>query len=94
MNDEANPFGELPADWRFVQLRDITSKIGSGATPTGGQNSYLPSRRNFALVRSQNVLTATSTRMAWLSLPMNRPSRCGAHSFSRVMSCLILPATA
>jgi type I restriction enzyme S subunit len=36
-------------------LRDITTKVGSGATPKGGADVYLPTRTSFALVRSQNV---------------------------------------
>lgn len=35
-------------------LKDISSKIGSGATPTGGKESYKGGR--FSLIRSQNVL--------------------------------------
>ena len=35
-------------------LEKITTKIGSGATPRGGQNSYVNS--GIALIRSQNVL--------------------------------------
>jgi len=38
-----------------ARLGEITTKIGSGATPRGGAASYLPERRRFALVRSQNV---------------------------------------
>lgn len=41
--------------WPVVKLSMITSKIGSGATPKGGAESYLPNRAQFALVRSQNV---------------------------------------
>src|ERR1700686_1579901 len=44
-----------PDGWPVVRLGDITLKIGSGATPTGGEDSYLPKRSKFALVRSQNV---------------------------------------
>lgn len=44
-----------PGDWPVVHLGEITTKIGSGATPTGGEDSYLPERTRFALVRSQNV---------------------------------------
>lgn len=36
-----------------VQLKEITKKIGSGATPTGGQNAY--HSEGIALIRSQNV---------------------------------------
>ena len=40
-------------DWRTVKLKDVTSKIGSGATPRGGKNSYKES--GISLVRSLNV---------------------------------------
>lgn len=43
------------ADWPAVSLAQITTKIGSGATPRGGAETYLPSRACYALVRSQNV---------------------------------------
>jgi type I restriction enzyme S subunit len=43
------------ADWPLATLADLTTKIGSGATPRGGSESYLPSRTNFAFIRSQNV---------------------------------------
>jgi len=36
------------------KLKDITSKIGSGATPKGGNNTYL--NKGIALIRSQNIL--------------------------------------
>ena len=41
--------------WPVVSLAEIATKIGSGATPKGGSDAYLPSRARFALVRSQNV---------------------------------------
>jgi len=41
--------------WPVVSLAEIATKIGSGATPKGGAEVYLPSRARFALVRSQNV---------------------------------------
>ena len=44
-----------PVTWDLVRLNQITKKIGSGATPTGGQAAYQADRSNFALVRSQNV---------------------------------------
>jgi type I restriction enzyme, S subunit len=46
---------EHDLSWPVFSLAEITSKIGSGATPRGGSDTYLPSRINFALVRSQNV---------------------------------------
>lgn len=51
--------GEAPIKhnvrWPVVSLAEITTKIGSGATPKGGADAYLPTRTRFALVRSQNV---------------------------------------
>ena len=41
--------------WPVVSLADIATKLGSGATPKGGADTYLPTRVGFALVRSQNV---------------------------------------
>ena len=48
------PFQHDPS-WSVVSLAEIATKIGSGATPSGGADAYLPSRDHFALVRSQNV---------------------------------------
>lgn len=50
------PFDHDPA-WPVVRLADVTTKIGSGATPRGGSESYLPSRETWAFVRSQNVFS-------------------------------------
>lgn len=41
-------------EWKQYKLGEITSKIGSGATPKGGRDSYLGG--NITLIRSQNVL--------------------------------------
>lgn len=51
----ASPLGLLPLGWELLRVKAITTKVGSGATPKGGQEVYLPSRTNFALIRSQNV---------------------------------------
>jgi len=40
-------------DWEEKTLKEITSKIGSGATPRGGKNSY--KTEGISLVRSMNV---------------------------------------
>jgi type I restriction enzyme S subunit len=58
-----------PDDWPVIHLGEITTKIGSGATPTGGEDSYLPERMQFALVRSQNVFDRhfESTGLAFIS---------------------------
>ena len=41
-------------EWNGVCLRDICEKIGSGATPKGGKETY--STSGISLIRSQNVL--------------------------------------
>lgn len=50
-----SPIGGVPEDWTVARLGDLTTKIGSGATPRGGDAAYLPDRDKYALVRSQNV---------------------------------------
>ena len=51
--------GEAPIEhdssWPVVSLAEIAIKIGSGATPKGGADAYIPTRERYALVRSQNV---------------------------------------
>lgn len=51
---EEIPF-EIPSNWKWVVLGNITSKISSGNTPTGGRNSdvYVPS--GFPFFREQNI---------------------------------------
>jgi type I restriction enzyme S subunit len=44
--------------WNTYKLRNITTKIGSGATPRGGKDAYLESGE-YSLIRSQNVLDFT-----------------------------------
>jgi len=41
-------------EWETIALKAITTKIGSGATPTGGGESY--KELGVSLIRSQNVL--------------------------------------
>ena len=43
------------SDWVLINLGAVCTKIGSGATPRGGKDVYLPSGP-YALIRSQNVL--------------------------------------
>jgi type I restriction enzyme S subunit len=50
----ADERGEIPFGWRFRPLVEVTTKIGSGATPRGGSAVYLPQGTSF--IRSQNVL--------------------------------------
>ena len=47
------PLNPLPKDWEVVHLREVTSKIGSGATPKGGAKVYQD--KGVSLIRSQNV---------------------------------------
>lgn len=44
-----------PTEWPVARLGELALKIGSGATPKGGEEAYLPQRSKYALVRSQNV---------------------------------------
>jgi type I restriction enzyme S subunit len=53
--NQSSPLGPMPDGWRLVHLKDITTKIGSGATPRGGSKVYLDTRKSYALVRSQHV---------------------------------------
>lgn len=45
--------GLIPKGWEVSTLKDLTVKIGSGATPRGGSGVYLD--EGTALIRSQNV---------------------------------------
>ncbi len=42
------------SEWEKIKLKYLTTKIGSGATPKGGQEVYHDS--GISLIRSQNVL--------------------------------------
>ena len=46
--------GEIPEHWEVKKIKHISSKIGSGVTPSGGGTTYLDS--GIPLLRSQNVL--------------------------------------
>ena len=48
-----SPLGPIAEGWRVVRLGDITTKIGSGATPRGGQSAY--QEKGITLIRSLNV---------------------------------------
>lgn len=45
--------GPIPKGWKVTRLAEVTSKIGSGATPRGGDKAYVDD--GTALIRSQNV---------------------------------------
>lgn len=55
--------GLAPEGWRLVTLKDLTTKIGSGATPRGGREVYVD--EGVALIRSQNVY---DSEFAWPGL--------------------------
>lgn len=50
---ETSELGEVPRGWRVERLQDLTTKIGSGATPRGGDKAYVDTGTSF--IRSQNV---------------------------------------
>jgi type I restriction enzyme S subunit len=50
-----SPIGIIPNGWKLEKLANITTKIGSGSTPRGGESAYLDKRVEYAFVRSQNV---------------------------------------
>ncbi|MGL5813700.1 MAG: restriction endonuclease subunit S [Aeromonas sp.] len=52
ISEEEKPF-ELPEGWECIRLGDLTSKMGSGSTPRGGQSAYVSEGVPF--LRSQNV---------------------------------------
>lgn len=45
----------MNSEWKSFILSEICTKIGSGATPSGGKSSY-NDKEEIALIRSQNVL--------------------------------------
>ncbi len=49
----SSELGDIPRGWKVVRLVDVTSKIGSGSTPRGGDSTYI--EEGIALIRSQNV---------------------------------------
>jgi len=45
--------GEIPEHWEVKRVKDLTSKIGSGVTPSGGADVY--SENGIPFFRSQNI---------------------------------------
>ncbi|EGR0788497.1 restriction endonuclease subunit S [Vibrio vulnificus] len=45
--------GKIPKHWKIKRIKHVTSKIGSGITPSGGGATYLD--EGIPLLRSQNV---------------------------------------
>jgi len=52
IDDDEFPF-QIPKNWEWVRLGNITNKIGSGSTPRGGNNTYTNS--GILFLRSQNI---------------------------------------
>jgi type I restriction enzyme S subunit len=52
--------GPTPSGWNLARLGDVTTKIGSGATPRGGKQAYV--MHGISFIRSQNVLDHRMTR--------------------------------
>jgi type I restriction enzyme S subunit len=50
---EESELGDIPKGWTCTALAGVTSKIGSGATPRGGDKAYISD--GITLIRSQNV---------------------------------------
>jgi len=50
---DGGAIGKIPKGWKVKKLVEITSKIGSGATPRGGSQVYVD--EGVSLIRSQNV---------------------------------------
>jgi type I restriction enzyme S subunit len=50
---EESHLGQIPAGWAVSTLKELVSKIGSGATPRGGDRGYVA--EGIAFIRSQNV---------------------------------------
>lgn len=45
--------GQIPEHWELKKIKHVTSKIGSGVTPSGGGATYLD--EGIPLLRSQNI---------------------------------------
>lgn len=52
--------GWIPSEWVCVRLSELTSKIGSGVTPTGGESVY--KSQGIPFIRSQNILIGEFTK--------------------------------
>lgn len=46
--------GEIPEHWEVKKIKHVSTKIGSGVTPSGGGTTYLDN--GIPLLRSQNIL--------------------------------------
>ena len=63
-----------PPEWPVLRLGDIVSKIGSGATPTGGEDAYLPVRGALCSdAKPGRIGSPASTQMGSRIFPMRKP---------------------
>ena len=54
ISDDEIPF-DIPDNWKWVRMEDITSKITSGSTPKGGKKSNAYVNNGFPFFREQNI---------------------------------------
>ncbi|WP_370837143.1 restriction endonuclease subunit S [Megasphaera sp.] len=54
ITEEEKPF-DIPENWEWVRLGNLTSKVGSGNTPKGGKNSGVYKESGVEFIREMNV---------------------------------------
>ena len=54
ISDEEKPF-DIPENWKWVRLEEVTKKITSGNTPPGGKKSDVYVDKGFCFFREQNI---------------------------------------
>ena len=54
ISSEEKPF-DIPENWKWVRLDEITMKISSGNTPSGGKKSDVYVDKGFCFFREQNI---------------------------------------
>jgi len=64
----------MRCEWKTVKLGDHCLKIGSGATPRGGNNVYLD-RGEYTLVRSQNIHNTRFDKMGLVYISENHANQ-------------------
>lgn len=80
IREEEIPF-ELPKGWEWVRLGSLSSKIGAGSTPLGGQKAYV--NKGVKFLRSQNVWNEglKLNEVALISLDVHRKMS-GTHIYT------------
>lgn len=54
IKDEEIPF-EIPSNWKWVRLNEISEKITSGSTPPGGKKGNAYVKQGYCFFREQNI---------------------------------------